>query len=154
MQFKKLAELQAETVVTLLPMGSVEKLQAWRYYVTRTLMFPTRGCSWPEMRRRIDELNERLQQLCARYDARTFAPPGDWYGFDPIHIVRSRRAQAWTEILSLWSGLESTDTFKPARLGTVTRFLRTCPAERSLFGVAQKRAQPALEWDGVSVALF
>ena len=119
---RRLADRNADTVVTMLPLGSVEKLQAWRYYMARTLMFPTRRCPWPEMQRRVYELNDRLEQLCTRYGAKTFAPPGEWYGFDPIHIVRSCRAAAWTEILSRWADFANGEVFVPAGLGTAGRF--------------------------------
>lgn len=152
--FRRLDALNTETVVTLLPLGSMEKLQAWRYYFARTVMFPTRRCSWPEMQRRVQELNDRLLELCDRYRARTFAPPGEWYGFDPIHIVRSRRAQAWTEILSHWSGFSTGERFDRPRVSTMARFLASCPAERRWFGVAQTREQPALALDGMTVSLF
>ncbi len=87
-----LARYQAELVVTRLPLASVERLSAVRYHATKAVFFPRSGGSWTEMRQKARELDESLGQIAARFSAQLIEQPLDWYGFDPLHIRRSRRA--------------------------------------------------------------
>jgi hypothetical protein len=105
------------------------------------------------MRSRVYELNDRLQELCSRYGARVFTPPGEWYGFDPIHIKPGLRARAWSEILSLWTDFAPPPA-QSAGWKTHWDFWRSQPAEQSLFGRQHKKVQPALQWQQATVSLF
>lgn len=151
---RRLADRRAEIVLTLLPMASVARLSAWRYYVTRTLFFPGSGPAWNVMKARATELNERLRELGRRVSAHIVEPPGDWYGFDPIHVRRATRDTAWQQILSGWASFNP--THKGSRVSPITglRLLSLPPAERRLFGRQQQMAQPAFRLGQLSIGLY
>ncbi len=100
--FDRLAGYGAELVLTLLPTASVLRLPPWRYYVCRSILFPFHWTPWPETIQLVHDLDARLRIVGNRYGAQLVEPRGEWYGFDPIHIRRRCRVQAWREILSRW----------------------------------------------------
>jgi hypothetical protein len=101
----RLCESGTHIIVTRLPLASAANLSAWRYHLVRTSFFPTHPpISWKEMLRRAQELDERLAAAAAHCKAAVIVPPPEWYGFDPIHIRWTHRAQAWAHILSAWPG--------------------------------------------------
>jgi hypothetical protein len=150
----RLVEQRAEIVMTLLPIASVERMSSWRYSLFRTIFFPTTRISLPEVLQRARDLNAQLQQLGREYGVPTFEPPGEWYGFDPIHIASRHRCQAWNRILSGWPSLEPSTEFTSASWRTQSRFLRSRPAERRLCGRLQTMRQPVLKLDQTDVFLY
>jgi len=144
----------AEIVVTRLPLTSVERLSALRYHATRTVFFPRTRGSWPEMRRRARALDTAVEELGSRFSVRLIEQPLSWYGFDPIHIRRSRRAEAWRTIFSGWSLFAPPAHNKRLPLSDVVRLHLAAPAERRLFGRHRMRLQPALQMDDVPVRLY
>ena len=152
---QRLTKQNASIVLTLLPMESVRRLSAWRYHIAKTLLFPGhKRIDWPEMRRRIDDLNEQLRMLGRHYGARLFEPPSRWYGLDPIHIRRRYRPDAWREILSLCVPEET--TFGKCR--PTLRFRIRCwtayPAEWRLCGRSRTTRQPVLTTDRLTLSLY
>ena len=82
----RLASHHARTILTLLPLESVESLSDWRYWLLRTCTFPRCRAGRLEILEAAIELNAGLKQLAAEHGAATVELPGRWYGFDPIHI--------------------------------------------------------------------
>jgi hypothetical protein len=151
----RLAAVEARTVLTLLPLSSVESLSEWRYWLART-------CAFPRCRARLDEiliaareLNSGLVQLAADRRIPVVAPRAEWYGFDAIHIRLRFWKASWQEILAPWS--DSPIAVKGAR-GSLTRwlYLRSLPPlERRLFGIERRAAQPAGRLrDGTTIAFY
>lgn len=156
---ERLAAQRAETVLTLLPMASLRRLSNWRYHLTRLLFFPGRGLSWPVMRARAEELNERLaglaQEACdSGASVHLVEQPGAWYGFDPIHFRLSRRREAWRDILSRWPAFGGAEPLERPSLSDRFRFGHLRPAERRLFGITRRTAQPVLEENTLRIALY
>lgn len=151
---RRLVERNAEIVLTLLPMASVERLSSFRYHLTRAFFFPGSGPAWGEMQSRAQELNERLRELGTRVGAHLIEPPGEWYGFDPIHVRRGARDDAWREILSGWPSFDASRTGTPLRWNQGLHLLAHRPAERRLLGRHQRAAQPSCHFGPVSVGLY
>ena len=149
-----LARHRAELVVTRLPLASVERLSALRYHATKAVFFPRTGGRWPEMLHKARELDESLGQIAARFSAQLVEQPLDWYGFDPLHIRRSRRAAAWRTIFTGWPSFAAANQNGPISLADVVRLRLAAPAERRLFGRQQMRLQPALELGEVPIRLY
>jgi hypothetical protein len=157
-----LARHRAELVVTRLPLASVERLSALRYHATKAVFFPRTGGRWPEMLHKARELDESLGQIAAQFSARLVEQPLDWYGFDPLHIRRSRRAAAWRMIFTGWPSFAVANQNGPLsladlvrlRLADLVRLRLAAPAERRLFGRQQMRLQPALELSEVPIRLY
>ncbi len=142
-----------EIVMTRLPLASIGRLSALRFYTTKAVFFPANRAGWPAMLESAQDLDGRLAELASRYEARLVEQPLDWYGFDPIHIRRSRRADAWQTIFSGWPSFDSTLGGKPSQL-RLHRYLLAAPAERRLFGRSRYRIQPSLNLDNLSIRLY
>jgi hypothetical protein len=145
---------RAELVVTRLPLASVERLSALRYHATKAVFFPRTRGRWPDMLRKARELDQSLAELAARHSARVVEQPLDWYGFDPLHIRRSRRPRAWKSIFSGWPSFDPADLNHQLPLADLVRLRLAPPAERRIFGRQQMRTQPALNLCGVPIRLY
>ncbi len=100
------------------------------------------------------ELDQSLAELGARFSARLIDQPLEWYGFDPLHIRRSRRARAWQTIFSGWPSFGAATQNHRLSLADVVRLRLAAPSERRLFGRHQVRTQPALELGDVAIRLY
>jgi hypothetical protein len=150
----RLAEHQAEVVLTLLPMGSVEKLSPLRYHLTKMIFFPGKGPRWSELLQRVYHLNDELQTLGTRFGARIVHQHADWYGFDPIHIRRRQRCSAWREMLSGWNDFDEEAVASSPSWSTRLQFAQWRPAERRMFGHCQTTTQPVHKSADLTVSLF
>lgn len=146
----RLAERGADTVVTLLPLASLEKVSPVRYHIVRSILFPgRRAASWDAMLDSVRELNERLRELGLAHGARLVEPSPSWYGVDPIHVRRSMRHEAWNRILH---PLQLPDDGSLPVGGRLPLF---GAAELRLFGVPRRNPQPVCRFkDGTTVALY
>ncbi len=142
----RLQALQAETVLTMLPICSVKRLKAWKYHLTRSCFFPTSRVSYADMLVRATELNDALSGLGTKFGATLIEPRSEWYGFDPIHMTRSQRATAWREILSSWSCDERPLRIRCPSMARAARLWALRPAERRLWGRHKVSHQPALSF--------
>lgn len=146
---ERLARHEAELVLALLPLASLENVSAFRYHLARSILFPgRRAVSWSAMLESARELNHRLRSLGLEHGARIVEPSPSWYGIDPIHVRRKMRSEAWTEILRhprLAGGGE-------LRAGRLPLF---GAAELKLFGRTLRNPQPVCRFkDGSTVALY
>ncbi len=126
-----LARRRAELVVTRLPLASVEWLSALRYRATKAVFFPRSGGVGRRCGRK-RELDESLGQIATRFSARLVEQPLDWYGFDPLHIRRSRRAGAWQTFSRAGRRSRPRTRDGPLSLADVVRLRLAAPAERRL----------------------
>lgn len=148
----RLAGLQAETVLTLLPLPRLERLTAWQVRLSVALLFPGRDAPWPGLLDRARDLDARLRRLAAERGARVVEPEAGWYGVDPIHLRRSRRQEAWDRVASLWP-LEPEARDRPAHLRLPLPLLGA--KETRLLGWTLRHPQPAVRSeDGTSLSLY
>jgi len=147
----RLCALDAKIIVMRLPISRVERLGPFRYHATRASFFPMhQPILWPEMLRRARELDDRVHAAAAKCGAAIITPPVEWYGFDPIHIRWSRRARAWSDVLSQWPGFERADRPEGRGLPLLGRF----PERMRLFGRERRTSQPVIVRDDVSLSLY
>lgn len=151
---ERLRERQVEAILTLLPMSSLENVSAFRYHLVRTILFPgRRAASWDAMLDRVRELNERLRRLGHAHGARLVEPSPSWYGIDPIHVRRSMRETAWSQILRhrLLPQEGSPADARPLR----SSLPALGAAELRLCGMPLRYPQPVRRFkDGTTVALY
>ncbi len=150
----RLAARRSRTVMTLLPMESIERLTPWRFYLIRTCTFPNCRLDFKEIIFRACTLNEGLESLAAAHGIPTVNLPGAWFGYDAIHIRRRAWRGAWSSILASWSDVAPP---QPARRSLAHYvYLRSLfPERRRLFGFEQRTAQPRGKLrDGTTIALF
>jgi hypothetical protein len=151
----RLAASEARTVMTLLPLASVESLSDWRFKIARTCAFPRSRAQLNEILHQARELNAGLIRLAERRRVQLVEQRGGWYGFDAIHIRLRHWRTAWSEILAPWSDASQST---PRARGSLTRwlYLRSLPPlERKLFGRERRAAQPSGRLrDGTTIALY
>ena len=151
----RLNDLGARTIITRLPVQSIESLSAIRYQIAKAILFPGRRLSLDEARRRVREIDSAVSTLADHHGATLVDLPGDWYGMDPVHIRRSQHAAAFARIMASWS---RSDGQPVEASGSVARWLKlhlARPQRWGLLGVQLGSTQPAVRLgDGSSVALF
>jgi hypothetical protein len=144
----RLAPAEPEIIMTLLPLARLERLSARQVRLAAALLFPGREVAWPALLDRARDLDERLRRLGGERGARLVEPAADWYGLDPIHLRRRSRREVWNRILAP----VPTGPGIPAGTGRIPLLGM---AEARLFGVALRRAQPAIHLeDGSTVGLY
>ncbi len=141
---QKLSELNAELIITLLPVESVERLPSWRFEVARRLLFPGKKLSLAQAIDQARRLNDAVRRLGEQWNATVIAPQTEWYGFDSIHIRRRVESSAWAAILSDWNDTEIPRPLTKPGMWRYFRYRSLRPAHRRLFGFEQQRTQPSL----------
>lgn len=150
----RLAFQRAEIVLTLLPLGRLERLAPWQYLFARSILFPGRNVPWDAVRQEARKLDELLREAGLEHEARLVRPEASWYGIDPIHILRSRRHEVWHGILSQWT-LASREPGEGESLLGRRRLPAFGAEEFRLLGFRFERPQPALRFDdGTTLSLF
>lgn len=151
----RLEEQGAHIVATALPMESLAKLGRTRYAFLKAILFPGKGPTWQHMQELARSLDSGLAELAKRRQFCLIRPSGDWYGFDPIHIRRSRQTAAISRIFSGWPGIDGHVLVRRPAHGTAIRTWRLRPAERTMFGKGRLTPQPVATLDdGSLVSLY
>ncbi len=140
------------TVVGL-PMPTLRELTPFRFRLVRSLLVPSCHLTLVQILAAAERLHAGLAALAHRHGATFHEPPARWYGFDPVHVRRSSKAEA----ARVWSGTDLAATPAAPIDGSLARmrFLFAAPAERSLLGRARRCAQPCRRWsDGTTLSLW
>lgn len=150
----RLADGGAAVTLAGLPVASIERVGPARYRAARRLLFPRADLPWAAMREAVRRLDDAVAAIAERHAARRIAPAADWYGLDPIHVRRRRRAAAWRTLLEEGAPGRALPVAPPPWPARVAIW-RLRPAERTMLGRLQRAAQPARRWaDGSSLALY
>ena len=151
----RLHEQNARVVSTRLPLASVRRLSPARFRLMRSILFPRSEMTLDKVIRLAEELDAGVVDLATRFGIGVVEPRPEWYGFDPIHVLRRQRHAAWSEILGC--GFSRTDRDVPASTSSLRmpRLWQLAPERRWVFGVERTRTQPVAEMtDGGRVFLF
>ncbi len=153
--FDRLLEAGARTIVTELPVGNLRGLSATRFWILRSLFFPSCRLSFGEVVDAAEELNRRVGDLAGERQIRVIPLKNTWFGFDPIHIRRRQWSFAWREILG---HLHDQRAPASAARGSLRRWLYLhllAPEHRRIFGLDQRHEQPSGKLsDGTTIALY
>jgi hypothetical protein len=151
----RLEQAGARVAMTSLPMRSVSGLSPSRFRVIRSIFFPRSQLRYDTILGWARELDERLRRLARERGAILVEPRPEWYGFDPIHIRRGRRAAAWLEMLSALAGGSRGVVSFPPRLRRSPRLWLLKAEQRWVFGRERYTAQPTARLhDGTTLALY
>jgi hypothetical protein len=151
----RLAEAGASTIVTQMPIGSVESLGEARFRIFRRLFFPRSTLSLSDALSLVRAFNERLIRLGESRKMPVIPVSPAWYGFDSIHLRRRVLREAWPTMLASWR--TSNEPLALARPSLrMTAYLATlAPSERLLFGIRRRAAQPSGRLrDGTTISLY
>ncbi|WP_146403001.1 SGNH/GDSL hydrolase family protein [Pseudobythopirellula maris] len=147
----------ARVRVVGLPLHSIEGVGRRRFAFFQKIFFPFSRLRFDDARALSRELDERLQALCHERSLAFVAPPRAWYGWDPIHVRRARRAVAWNAILRASEVDEREIPREKTRLRAGERFAlrRASHEERRVFGALKRAKQPCARLnDGSTLSLF
>lgn len=143
-----------DTVFVRPPLNSLSKLSATRYYLVKNLFFPGPTPSWTTMKEYIHNVDEGTVATAERLNIPMVTPREEWYGVDPIHILRKQRSAAWEEILSHWN-LPHKLKVKTPTLNQSIELWKLRPAVRSSFRKEQVQSQPVRTYeDGSTLSIY
>jgi hypothetical protein len=152
---QRLTEFGSRIVLAQLPIANMADLGEFRFRFFRNLFFPGCPLTLGDVVVRATRLNQRVLELGQQFNVATPAPRREWYGLDPIHVLRRHRDAAWRELLSSWLDGSSSASFHSVGSTQSARLWRQQPSERRWFGREQKRQQPTLrESDGSTLWLY
>lgn len=152
---ERLRSLNARIVLTQLPVANTADLGAARFRFFRRLFFPGCQLTLDDVVERATRLNQRVVEFGQQFGVVTPAPRREWYGLDPIHVLRRHRSTAWRELLSSWFEEAQTASFHAVGPAQTVRLWRQRVNERRWFGREQICQQPALrESDGSALWLY
>lgn len=89
-------------VITGLPLAAIAGVGPGRYRLMRMVYVP--GCqrALDELKEAAQWLDDELRALAADTGAVFLEQPGGWYGFDAIHLKRSRLDELWQRVCDAW----------------------------------------------------
>jgi len=150
----RLQRVEAQVVLTPLPLCSIVTLSKAKYLLLRSILYPACRLAYATVLGRAFDLDERLRALARQRAVRVAEPRPEWYGFDKIHIHRRARLAAWGEILASWSSQPRVTATMPAGSFPLRPWL-LAPERRWIFGRERHTAQPAGKFpDGTTLALY
>lgn len=152
---RRLAEAGAATVVSRLPLATLERLPRWRFRVVATLLFPSRRLDFDTVLARAGELDRRLEDLADRRGFRLAALEPEWFrGWDAIHLRLRHMGTAWGALLGAPDDDADAPTSSPAPAERL-RIHLALPERFTLAGAELRTAQPAARLgDGTTVSVF
>jgi len=140
----RLRRHDARIAMTQMPLVSIRSLKPWQFKVLRSLLFPTRRLTFDQVLHRLNDLNDRLADVAARFNIPMIELPPHWYGFDPIHLRRRVESEAWQSIMCKAFKLPSMEGVPAASsLAWRWRCHRMRPAAWRWLGLTRTRPQPA-----------
>ena len=152
----RLAAYDARLAISELPVLNLPSVRPWQYLMLRSIIFP--GCTipFPTIMEHAHELNRWVHSTSAGRNLTLLTHRAEWYGFDPIHILRLHWPSAWTQWLSRLSEVSAHSTPSPdSPLHPSFNIYFQAPARRWLLGHFQQRRQPSLKFaDGTQVSFF
>jgi hypothetical protein len=145
----------ATTVITQLPMDSLERLGEARFRFFRSVLFPKCKLTKAAIRDAAISVNDKLIALGKTPNTSVIPVSGAWYGFDPIHLRRRVRPRAWPELLAAWRATDERPREARASLWTSAYLACLAPHENTIFSVRRRCAQPSGRLsDGSTISLY
>jgi hypothetical protein len=139
----RLGDRGFRTVVTRLPLASIERVGPLRYRALRTLYVP--GCTLPldALKTAAAELDDRVTAVARARGAHVIMQPGDWYGLDAIHVRRRVLPEVWSQTADAW-GLPKAVIPPRASLPEWASVGLASAEVRSIAGLPRFTSQPAV----------
>jgi hypothetical protein len=146
----------AAVSINAMPIDSIRSVRAWQYAIVKGLLFPTRRITFRQAIDRSIELHDRIAEVARSRSVPLITCHRHWYGFDPIHIRKRHRRDAWHMIMSGSSGVaDAASVTMGGSVFTRADLRRLKPLEYHRFGISRKCAQPCLRLrDGTMISLF
>lgn len=151
----RLAEAGAATIVTQMPVDSIERLGERRFQFFRRLFFPRSKLALADARSLVREINERLIAIGQTRKIPVIPASASWYGLDPIHLKWGMKRRAWPVLLAAWRATQEPFTISPSSLSMASYLAGLEPSDYSRFGFQRRVAQPNGRLnDGTTISLY
>lgn len=151
----RLAATGATTVVTALPMESLESLSERRFRFYKRLFFPRSALTLSGVIEAATALNGELAKFAELEKTSVISASKSWYGLDPIHLKRAAWREAWPSILAPWHEAGAITVKPRTSLARWAYLYNLAPAEQSIFGVRRCCKQPSgVLRDGSTISLY
>jgi len=151
---ERLSARAARVAVTALPLASVARAGPIRYRLLRTVYVPGCPLSLGDLRSAAARLDDQVRTLAAATGAIVVDQPGEWYGFDSIHVRRRRLDDLWGAVCIAW-GLPAAAARPWASVRDWARIGSRAAEVRSLVRIPRLTPQPAVRWpDGGTLGLY
>ena len=134
---RRLQRVTEDIVLTDLPLSGIRRLSKLKFLAFRSVLFPSSRLSFGQVLDTAERVSVGLAALSAASGAKLIQLDPAWYGFDPIHVRRSRWPDAWRKIL------ETPPEVRPQEASALEsiRLYRMRPERRWWFGVEQLTPQ-------------
>ena len=139
----------ARVSMTLPPLVSLQRLHPLHFRIVRTLLFPTSQLTFADVLSSATQLHDLLQKLEGMDNLQLIQPQRQWYGADPIHILRSMRAEAFQTYFNGWGDVAGAQNTVAADAVPLPR-----AAERTVFGRDARTAQPVFRTATIAVSAW
>jgi len=94
---------ECQIIGTRLPMASIRTLGEFRFRTMRLILFPGSRRSLSSILSESEQVDHGLSELANSYGLRLIESQADWYGFDPIHILKPKRPEVFRHYFSHWT---------------------------------------------------
>ncbi len=150
-----LLNCQAQIVISDLALEVYDSLSRLHFAAMRRIFFPFSRLTMPEALVRIHRVSQQLHRLAAERGVIVCEQDRDWYGFDPIHIRRRCKAEAYGRMLGHFSGSGNSVTGSRAKHGRLGWRNRPRPKRRDVFGWELRHDQPSsVLADGTTISMY
>lgn len=138
----RLTACGAAVAITRLPMASVSRVGPLRYRALRTFYVPGCPLSLEQLHEAAVRLDAAIATAAAESGAAVLDQPGDWYGFDAIHLRRRCLDALWHGACDAWGCAPAHPTARASFLQWAALGLRAAEV-RSLANMPLFTPQPA-----------
>lgn len=136
------------------PLSEIQKLKRLQFNIIRSILFPTSKLKFENVIQFAQDLDAGAKKNLNFFSGAFVIPKSEWYGLDPIHILRWKLPIAWQEYVQLWPSSEvdnEPSCFQPEHVSG----WKLEPEKRWLFRFPKNVAQPAVILsNGSTVSLF
>lgn len=151
---ERLQNIADRLVITRLPLASIDCCPDWQLRLLLSLLFPGARIQPDEARDRAIELDRQLIACAGQYHAYVVQPDRQWYGWDPIHVARTKRSLAWQKYVLPWTDGRGVQLAAPSRERWFA-CLRARPRHWTFLNVCRECAQPCARLsDGTTISLY
>jgi len=98
----RLADRGCRVAITALPTASIAGVGSVRLRLLKTVFVPRCRLTLDELKTSAARLDDLLRDIARAHDAAIIEQPGDWYGFDAIHVRRQRLDDLWHAACDAW----------------------------------------------------
>ncbi len=149
----RLAARGGHLTITGLPLAAIAGVGAVRYRLLRTLYVPRCLLGLDELKEATCWLDEELRAIAADTGAAFIEQPGEWYGFDALHVRRPHLDALWQRVGDAW-GLPRTTASPRATWRDWAAISSRAAEVRSLARAVRFTPQPVVERDAFRVWMY